>query len=120
MMQSQFEYAKDHIQQGRMLKGDESSQAGGDKSFGEWPAMNTRAFFVRLMDLIFSTGLIVGFAYFMYREIEKQKGTNFGVSQKNEFEFKKSEEIKERLNDVKGIDEITGEIHNVIRMIKDP
>jgi len=42
------------------------------------------------------------------------------VSQKNEFEFKKSEEIKERLNDVKGIDEITGEIQNVIRMIKDP
>lgn len=59
-----------------MLKGDESSQAGGDKSFGEWPAMNTRAFFVRLMDLIFSVGLFVGFGYFMYRELEKQKGTS--------------------------------------------
>ena len=43
-----------------------------------------------------------------------------GGVEKTDFEFKKSEELKERLDDVKGIDEITDEIVNLIRMIKDP
>jgi ATP-dependent metalloprotease len=36
------------------------------------------------------------------------------------FEFKDCSEIHERLGDVKGIDEITDEILNLIRMIKEP
>ena len=53
--------------------------------------------------------------------LEKNKGGGqFGLNQKNEFEFKKSEEITERLDDVKGIDEIKDEITNLIRMIRDP
>lgn len=37
-----------------------------------------------------------------------------------QFEFKKSEDITERLDDVKGIDEIKDEIVNLIKMIRDP
>ena len=59
----------------------------------------------------------------MYQQLESLRNSSsnqFGVSNKNEFEFKKSEEITERLQDVKGIDEITDEIMNLIRMIKNP
>ena len=124
MMQSQYEYAKDHIQQNRMSMSDGSEQSSTSSSVdtGEWPAMDTRAFKVRLLDLFFTIGLFFGFGYYMYQEMEKMKGQSnqFGVSNKNEFEFKKSEEIKERLDDVKGIDEIKDEIINLIRMIRDP
>lgn len=36
------------------------------------------------------------------------------------FEIKKAHEINQRLEDVKGIDEIKEEIDNLIKMIKDP
>lgn len=36
------------------------------------------------------------------------------------FDIKKAKDIPQRLDDVKGIDEIKEEIHNLIKMIKDP
>ena len=36
------------------------------------------------------------------------------------FDFKKSEDMEQRLSDVKGIDEIKDEITNVIKMVKNP
>ena len=39
---------------------------------------------------------------------------------KKNFEFKKAHDVKQRLDDVKGIDEITGEIKDLIKMIKNP
>ena len=36
------------------------------------------------------------------------------------FEIKKADQIKQRLGDVKGIDEIREEVDNLIKMIKDP
>ena len=123
MMQSQYEYAKDHIQQSRVTTNAEREFSYNERTSGEWPASNTRAFYVRLFDLFLTVGIFCGFSYFMYQQLESFKKSNnneFGVSNKNEFEFKKSEEITERLQDVKGIDEITDEIMNLIRMIKTP
>lgn len=118
MMQSQYEYAKDHIQQNRPFGTESSSQSGRDG--GEFPAVNTRAFWLRIIDLFLSTAIFFGFGYYIWTQLEKEKGGNaFGIKGKEEFEFKKSEDIKERLDDVKGIDEIKDEIHNLIRMIKD-
>ena len=36
------------------------------------------------------------------------------------FEIKKAKDIQQRLDDVKGIDEIKEEIENLIKMIRDP
>ena len=36
------------------------------------------------------------------------------------FEIKKAKDVEQRLDDVKGIDEIKDEINNVIAMIKNP
>lgn len=67
-----------------------------------------------------STAIFFGFGYYIWTQLEKEKGGNaFGGVGKEQFEFKKSEDIKERLDDVKGIDEIKDEILNLIRMIKD-
>ena len=42
------------------------------------------------------------------------------MGDKYKFEVKKASEIKQRLDDVKGIDEIKEEVENIIKMIKDP
>ena len=78
MMQSQYEYAKDHIQQNRMSMSHDREQSSTSSSVdtGEWPAMDTRAFKVRLLDLFFTIGLFFGFGYYMYTEMEKMKGQN--------------------------------------------
>ncbi len=36
------------------------------------------------------------------------------------FDIKKAKEVNQRLDDVKGVDEIKEEIENLIKMIKDP
>jgi ATP-dependent Zn protease len=36
------------------------------------------------------------------------------------FEIKKAKDVEARLDDVKGIDEIRGEISDLVRMIKNP
>lgn len=46
-------------------EGDGYSSSGGDKKFGEWPAWNTRAFYVKLLDLFLMLGLYGAFFYLM-------------------------------------------------------
>ena len=43
-----------------------------------------------------------------------------GMSEMNKFEIKKAEHITQKLDDVKGIDEIKEEILNIIKIIKSP
>jgi len=77
----------------------------------EWPAANTRGFYVKIFDMFFSIGVLSAFCYYFWTEMQKNKDNNqFGIANKGEFEFKKAEDIKERLDDVKGIDEIRTEI----------
>ena len=42
------------------------------------------------------------------------------MSENHKFEIKTAKDVNQRLNDVKGIDEIKEEIQNLIKMIKDP
>ena len=59
--------------------------------------------------------------YKFFEHISKDmKSSPFAGMESGQFEFKNSEDIKERLDDVKGIDEIKDEIVNLIRMIRDP
>ena len=59
--------------------------------------------------------------YDYYYSGKNRSNSLFGIEESgNEFEFKKADQITERLDDVKGIDEIKDEIINVIRMIRDP
>jgi ATP-dependent Zn protease len=42
------------------------------------------------------------------------------MGDKYKFEVKKAKDIKARLDDVKGIDEIKEEVQNIIKIVKDP
>ena len=71
------------------------------------------------MDIVYS-GIVLfaiwGFFYY-YEPFAK---TEFG-SQSNEkfkFEIKRATDVEQRLSDVKGIDEIKDEIHDLIKMVK--
>ena len=46
--------------------------------------------------------------------------TKMGGKDKANFEFKHAKDIEQRLADVKGVDEIKGEIEDLIKMIKNP
>lgn len=88
---------------------------------GQWPTAYTRAWYMKILDFFISITVPAIFVYFLYKEYLKSDGrSQFGAVNKNEFEFKKSGDIKERMSDVKGIDEIRVEVEQVIRMIKDP
>jgi ATP-dependent Zn protease len=107
-MQSQYEYARDHIEQSRLSTSSEREQSFNDS--GVWPAAWSRGWYLKIFDFLFRYSLIFGLLFYYYKELKKSSNNQFGINTSGEFEFKKSEEIKERLADVKGIDEITEEI----------
>ena len=74
MMQSQFEYARDHIQQAAKVAGRDDSRGSG--AYDDWPAMNTRAFKVRMFDAILSLGIFGAFIYWLYLDMKKMQSTN--------------------------------------------
>ena len=43
-----------------------------------------------------------------------------GMKEASQFDIKKAKDVTEKLDDVKGIDEIKDEIKNLIRMIQNP
>lgn len=56
---------------------------------------------------------------FWYLSPFKNLGEGFGnQDSKFKFEIKKAKDVEQRLNDVKGIDEIRDEINDLINMIK--
>lgn len=57
--------------------------------------------------------------YYMYTYLVDNANSMFGSS-KQKFDIMKSGDVNQRLDDVKGIDEIKEEIVNLINMIKDP
>lgn len=83
--------------------------------------MWSRAWYVKILDMLVRGGMLCLFLYSIHQLFDKQGANQFGgMNVSGNFEFKKSEEITERLKDVKGIDEINDEIQNIIRMIRDP
>jgi ATP-dependent metalloprotease len=62
---------------------------------------------------------VVGFLYgifYIVNDFDTKKLNEKGA----DFEIKKAHDIKQRLDDVKGIDEIRSEIKDLIKMIKNP
>ena len=121
MMQSQYEYARDHMEQSKLSTSLEREHISSGVDSTQWPQAWTKAWYVRIAEFFLRYALFGAFFYFMVQEYKQLGGGQnaWGV-QPGEFEFKKSEDIKERLDDVKGIDEIKDEINNLIRMINDP
>ena len=57
--------------------------------------------------------LVWGFSWLLHNASGK-------MGEKYKFEIKNAKDISQRLDDVKGIDEIKEEILNLIKMVKDP
>ena len=115
-MKSQYEYAKDHLEMVKKASGgkkDGSEEQGGEKEHWSISALGNA---IRLAG---SLAIIVYFVVNM-QMTDSEKGGPFGMGGKeNPFgEFLSSEDIDTRLDEVKGIDEIRGEIEDLIKMIK--
>ena len=63
---------------------------------------------------------VAGIAAFMYLFTYLINSATSKIGGKYKFEIKGAGEVSQRLDDVKGIDEIKEEIVNLIKMIKDP
>jgi len=118
-MHSEYEYARDRLkifakQNPRFIMDEDGEEGSMDprKLSYWWPPSGFTIFFT----------IIMGALIYDYLYSEKKAGGGlFGMDDSaNSFEFKKAEQITERLENVKGIDEIREEIDNVLRMIKDP
>lgn len=114
LMRSQYEYAKDHLEMvkkaSRGKTGDNSSQDGEND---HW-SINALGTIIRLTGSIL---IILCFAGIISRE-NGSEGPFSALNEKNFGEFLNSEDIDTRLDEVKGIDEIKGEIEDLIKMIK--
>jgi hypothetical protein len=100
-MTLQYHYALDHLK-----------QIARNKKDGDEPLDLSRhavdAFFM------FFT-MFIWFAAIYYIDPFKNVSEGFGSSEKKyKFEIKKAKDIEQRLNDVKGIDEIRDEINDLI------
>ena len=101
----QYEYAMDHIKQ--VVSEDSTSLSTKNSMQQLW---------VDLIGAVFIIGVAFGAMYYFdtWKSFEQ-----FGSPEKNNsFEIKKAKDMKERLEDVKGIDEIKAEINDLINMIK--
>lgn len=66
-----------------------------------------------LLRVIMAFGFVYAFTWLM-------NNANGKMNEKYKFEVKTAKDIQQRLDDVKGIDEIKEEIVNLIKMVKDP
>ena len=72
---------------------------------------------LRFPGLIFKVAIAFGITYVIAWLINQSQGK---MNDKYKFEIKKAQDISQRLDDVKGIDEIKEEIENLIKMVRDP
>lgn len=68
MMQSQFEYARDHIQQGHKTGFEQEGSYGSGQINGQWPVAYTRAWYMKILDFFISIGVPAVFIYYLYKE----------------------------------------------------
>ena len=103
-MTSQYDYALDHLKQ--MVKNTDGSDGS------EYSGMNLG------VDLFYGAIVIAAYVagYYYFEPFKNADGMNGG--DKFKFEIKKAHDIDQKLQDVKGIDEIRGEIDDLIKMIK--
>uniref|UniRef100_A0A7S3MVR4 AAA+ ATPase domain-containing protein n=1 Tax=Strombidium inclinatum TaxID=197538 RepID=A0A7S3MVR4_9SPIT len=72
---------------------------------------------MRFPSLVFRVALAFGFCYLITWLINSSQGK---MNDKYKFEIKTASDISQRLDDVKGIDEIKEEIENLIKMVQNP
>jgi AFG3 family protein len=70
------------------------------------------------VDLLYGAIVIAAYVagYYYFEPFKNADGIN--GNDKFKFEIKRAKDVDQRLDDVKGIDEIRGEIHDLIKMIK--
>ena len=118
-MRGEYEYARDRLKiyaktnpKFALDEDPEEVQLDPRRLSYWWPPSGFTIFFGIIMSAII---------YDYYYSGKNRSSGIFGLEEsENEFEFKQADQITERLDDVKGIDEIKDEIINVIRMIRDP
>jgi len=71
------------------------------------------------LELLFGLGLQLAFIYFLWILIDNWSQKTV-AKEESKFDIKLAKDCKERLDHVKGIDEIREEIDNLIKMIKNP
>ena len=117
-VQQQYEYAKQTIYSlEQVLKAPSNTQlasALGQKPFDWWEFSSTLLYSFLRRALIL--GVCLGAVWYFTNMYNSQEP--FGNKMK--FEIKTAKDITQRLDDVKGIDEIKDEVVNIIKMIKDP
>lgn len=105
-MTSQYDYALDHLKQ--MVT---ASDLGDNGSTYDSYRFGVDMFYGGIV-------LAAYVAAYYYFEPFKNSGGLGGPQDNYKFEIKKANEVEQRLDDVKGIDEIKGEIQDLIKMIK--
>jgi len=58
--------------------------------------------------------------YYAIKYVIEKANMDSLMSKEGKFEIKRAGEIQQRLDDVKGIDEIKDEVLNLVKMIKNP
>ena len=117
-MQSQFEYAKDHIEQLRVTSGLDGQGTNQSSEAFENSGVNVKHQAISgFAEVFMQVALLLIFFFGLQRILGSERGSN---SMKGDFEFKQAADIDARLDDVKGIDEIKQEITDLIRMLKNP
>lgn len=79
--------------------------------------MFSSAFFTQLPNRIL---IVLKFFILTYFSLKLLETLNRKIAEEFKFEIKNAKDIDQRLDDVRGIDEIKEEIMNIIKMIKDP
>ena len=120
----QYQYAVKNASYLKKALGDNSSSskgpsAGRATSNSSWSGWNTTTLFRGLGWLMKTAVLWVLPAYFIVQMI-RGIGGDRGFGEMKKFDIKMAGNIEQRLDEVKGIDEIKEEILNIIRIIKDP
>ena len=90
------------------------SGAAGDQNF-DWTFLFRNIFMLTIKRVT-----ITGIFFFIMSYIIEKLGQDNMLSKDPKFEIKRAGDIGQRLDDVKGIDEIKDEITNLIKMIKEP
>jgi len=111
-LENQRSYAQKYMESIEMVSKRLRDSEGGPntESLANYAMNKLPSFCVRL---IFMAGLFFTFNYLLKEASQK-------LGDKYKFEIKTAKDISQRLDDVKGIDEIKEEIQNLIKMIKEP
>lgn len=113
-VREQYAYAQKNIDSmasiSQMIEKEESMSTGDDQGIRDY-------FLSKVPTLIFR---VASFFCLVYLFTWLMNGAANRMNEKYKFEVKTAKDITQRMDDVKGIDEIKEEVQNLIKMIRDP